>query len=105
MADRADIRYVVLLHHITPALLTKALVREHVQYLQELESQGLLQLCGPFPEDQGGMLILRVADERKAHQIAQADPFVAAKAQGYSLRRWELSHAQNGHLGVVAKSP
>ncbi len=96
-----DIRYVILLSHADPHLITEDLVRSHVAFLQRLEADGLLELCGPFPENAGGMVIVRVTDEDAARKIAEEDPFVASGAQTYELRRWELSHRENQHLGVA----
>ncbi|MBL4635899.1 MAG: hypothetical protein JKY56_18710 [Kofleriaceae bacterium] len=103
MIGDADIRYVVLLTHTQPARIDEELVRSHVAYLQQLEEKGLLELCGPFPENAGGMLVLRVANAEEAHSIAQADPFISSGAQSYMLRRWELSHQGNNHMGMGRK--
>jgi uncharacterized protein YciI len=100
-AAKEDIRYVVLLTHAKPELITEVLVRAHVSFLQELEARQTLELCGPFPEAAGGMLILRVSSEEKAREIAEADPFITSGAQRFEVRRWELSHAGNNHLGVA----
>ena len=97
-----DIRYVILLAHAQPSLMTEQLVRAHVAHLQRLENQNLLELCGPFPEDAGGMVILRVSSEDRAREIAEADPFVASGAERYELRRLELSHRGNEHLGMAS---
>lgn len=98
-----DVRYVLLLKHARPELLTEDLVRAHVAFLEKLDAENLLELCGPFPNNDGGMVIVRVAEEDKARKIAESDPFVKSGAETYELRRWELSHRGNRHLGVAAR--
>jgi uncharacterized protein YciI len=95
-----DVRYVYLLSHARPERFCEALVREHVAHLKRLEDQGLLELCGPFPDHAGGMVILRRCSEAQARAIAEADPFVTSGAETYELRRWELSHRGNQHMGI-----
>ncbi len=101
MIGDEDVRYVILLSHARPELITEQLVRAHVAHLQELEAKGLLELCGPFPDDRGGMVIVRVSNAEDARALAEADPFVSSGAESYQLRRWELSHAGNGHMGMA----
>ena len=100
MAHDEDIRYVIFLKHARPERMTESLVRAHVAHLEHLEAEEVLELCGPFPEDHGGMVVVRVATEDAARTIAEADPFVTSGAESYELRRWELSHAGNNHLGM-----
>jgi len=95
-----DVRYVYLLSHARPERLCEALVREHVAHLKRLEDRGQLELCGPFPQHAGGMVILRGCTEEQARAIAEADPFVTSGAETYELRRWELSHRGNRHMGL-----
>lgn len=97
----SDVRFVILLAHAQPHLITEELVRAHVAHLQELEDNNLLDLCGPFPDNAGGMVIVRVNTEDKARKIAENDPFVSSGADTYEVRRWELSHNGNHHLGVA----
>jgi flavin reductase (DIM6/NTAB) family NADH-FMN oxidoreductase RutF/uncharacterized protein YciI len=95
-----DVRWVYLLSQERPELFSEALVREHVAHLKRLEDDGLLELCGPFPEHAGGMVILRGCDEARARAIAEADPFVSSGAERYELRRWELSRRSIRHMGM-----
>ncbi|NOY90994.1 MAG: hypothetical protein GXP55_07245 [Deltaproteobacteria bacterium] len=95
-----DIRYVIQLSHARAELFSETLVRAHVAHLKRLESNGQLELAGPFTDAAGGMLILRVSSEDQARMIAEADPFVSSGAESYELRRWELSHRGNNHQGM-----
>ena len=50
-------RYVIFLDQIEGVETTEAHVREHVQFLKKLEDNEQLELCGPFTDYKGGMLI------------------------------------------------
>lgn len=93
-------RYVYLLSHARPERFDEALVRAHVAHLARLEDQGKLELCGPFPDHDGGMVILRCVSEEEARAIAEADPFVRSGAESYELRKLEVSCRDNNHLGM-----
>lgn len=73
-----------------------ALIQEHVQWLLQLERDGVLLLSGPLREgpDVGpgsGLTVLRVADEQEARRIADQDPFVRAGLRGFQVYRWQLN--------------
>ena len=51
-------RYVILLSR-TEAPFSEPLIRRHVEYLRELDRNGLLVLCGPFTDHPGGMVIIK----------------------------------------------
>jgi flavin reductase (DIM6/NTAB) family NADH-FMN oxidoreductase RutF/uncharacterized protein YciI len=93
-------RWVYLLSHAKPELFSPALVREHVAHLARLEDQGLLELCGPFGEGKGGMVILRGVDRARAQAIMEADPFVSSGCEHAELREWSLSSRDNRHMGM-----
>lgn len=93
-------RYVYLLKHAHPKRFSEDLIRAHVGHLKKLEEVGKLELCGPFPNHDGGMVILRGVTEEEAHVIAEADPFVSSGAETYELRKWELSCRENNHMGM-----
>ncbi len=93
-------RWVYLLSHAQPELFTQDLVRAHVAHLAALEDQGLLELCGPFGERKGGMVILRGVDREQAEAIMAADPFVSSGAEHAELREWALSSRDNRHMGM-----
>lgn len=70
-------------------------------HLARLEDEGLLDLCGPFTDQQGGMVILRGVDAARAQAIMAADPFVASGAEEGMLRELRLSSWDNRHMGVL----
>ncbi|MBN1630003.1 MAG: flavin reductase, partial [Thermoleophilia bacterium] len=93
-------RYVYLLTHARPELFNVQLVRDHVAHLKRLEDRGQLELCGPFPDHDGGMVILRGVSVEEAREIAEADPFISSGAETYELRKLEVSCRDNNHLGM-----
>ncbi len=95
-----DTRWVYLLSHARPELFTQELVRAHVAHLKALEEQGLLELCGPFGERKGGMVVLRGVTGEQAQAIMAADPFVSTGAEHAELRQWNLSSRDNSHMGM-----
>ncbi len=92
-------RYVIALSR-TDKPMTEALVRKHVAYLKQLDSQGRLVLCGPFQDHKGGMVIVRADSPEEAKAIAETDPFVREGAETCEVRAWELSCAENNHMGM-----
>lgn len=100
--DERDIRFVYFLTVVHRDLMDETLIRAHVAHLEALERDGVLELCGPFADGRGGMVMLRGVDEAAARRIAEGDPFVASGAESYELRRLTLSHRGNAHLGMSA---
>ena len=95
-----DARWVYTLTPVRPERIDRALVQAHVAHLARLEDEGVLELCGPFADHRGGMVILRGVDEARARASLAADPFVASGAEVGELREWLLSHRDNRHMGV-----
>lgn len=93
-------RYVILLSHARPELFSQDLVRAHVAHLKRLEDSGRLEICGPFSDHSGGMVILRAVSAEEARAIAEADPFVVSGTETYEIRRLELSCRANNHMGM-----
>ena len=94
------IRYAYFLNHAHPELFEEGLIRAHVAHLKRLEDRGQLELCGPFPDHNGGMVVLRGVSAEEAQAIAEADPFVSSGAESFELRRLEVSCRENNHLGM-----
>lgn len=94
------LRFAYFLSLARPERFDEALIRAHVAHLKDLEERGLLELCGPFPEHRGGMVILRGVTEAEARAIAAGDPFVTSGAETCEVRRLEVSCRENRHLGM-----
>lgn len=93
-------RYVYLLSHVRPEAFTPDLVRAHVEHLKGLEARGMLDLCGPFSDYKGGMVVVRASSRDEARAIAESDPFVASGAESFELRTLDISSAANAHMGA-----
>lgn len=50
---------------------------EHFYYMRDLHERGRILLAGPLGED-GGLVILRAADQAEADRVISADPAVMA---------------------------
>lgn len=94
-------RYVYLLTHARPELFCEKLVREHVAHLKRIEDAGALELCGPFADYPGGIVIVRASSLQEARAIAESDPFVTSGAETFELRTLELSCRANQHMGMA----
>ena len=97
-------RYVIMLDNIDRIETSQKIIKEHVQFLQKLETENKLELCGPFNDFPGGMLILKVETLAEAREIAHSDPFVKTGVRSMKLRTWELSCKENNHLGRGTKN-
>ncbi len=93
-------RWVYLLTHAKPELFEPGLIKAHVEHLKALEDEGVLELCGPFGEKKGGMVILRGVTRERAEAIMNADPFVSSGCEHAELREWAISSRDNGHMGM-----
>jgi len=93
------VRYCILLTH-TGKPFTESLVRAHVAHLKKLDGEGKLELCGPFKDYKGGMILIRARDYQDATAIAASDPFVTEGVETFEIRTLELSCEENNHLGM-----
>lgn len=100
MTENEFLRYVILLSVRPDQRPTEALIRAHVAHLKELDQQGKYVLGGPFQDYKGGMMIIKAASYEEAKRIAERDPFITEGYETYELRTWELSCAENNHLGM-----
>lgn len=93
-------QYVIFLDQIKGVKTTEAHIRDHVQFLKNLEDTGQLELCGPFIDHKGGMVIIKAESLDKAKEIAHSDPFVKSGVRSCEVRSWQLSCKENNHLGM-----
>jgi len=90
------IRYVILIDKLKE--YPKELIKEHVEYLKQIEQSGKLVMCGPFQDAKGGIIILKVDSLKEAKLIAAADPFTKGGFSAYKIRILRLSCKENNHL-------
>jgi len=74
---------------------------DHLQFMIELEKQGVLFASGPLagglPGD--GLSILRTASLEETKAIAARDPFVAKGLRSFEIREWTV---MEGSIGLKA---
>lgn len=78
--------------------LNEEIVKNHVEHLKELKSQGRLVLCGPFSDYPGGMVVFLAEDLAEATKIAEADPFIASGYKTFEIRTLEQANEENNYL-------
>jgi uncharacterized protein len=90
--------YVIFLTMNPGRSFTEELIQKHVAFLKELDDNGQLELCGPFTDYDGGMIVIRAASYEEAEEIAQSDPFVSSGTESYEIRTWKLANKTNHYL-------
>lgn len=63
-------------------------IMEHVQYMSSFLKDKTLLIGGPFPDDTGGMMIIRAESKEAAESIAFRDPAVKNELLKVSVRPW-----------------
>jgi uncharacterized protein len=71
----------------------------HLQYMIDLERQGVLFASGPFDGGTAGdgLTILRTESLEQTREIAERDPFVIKGLRTFQVREWML---MEGSLGL-----
>jgi len=91
------LRFVLLLKNVKK--LNPELINEHVAYMKSLNEKGVLELCGPFVDDQqGGMVVVKAANMEEAKKIAESDPFIKKGFDTYEIRQWLIGSKENDFL-------
>ena len=78
--------------------LNEELIKEHVEHLKSLKSQGKLVLCGPFSDYPGGMVVYLADNLEEATSIAMADPFISSGCKTFEIRTLEVANEENNYL-------
>lgn len=63
---------------------------EHGYYMQKLLKEGKLLLAGPFPDNSGAQIILKVGDENEVKEIINHDPAVIKNIFSYEFKIWDV---------------
>lgn len=81
----------------------KAILPDHLSYIQSLEVSGQLLMAGPMSDETGeemqgaGMLVLRAGSMDEARALASNDPMHSTGARSFTVRRWLVNE---GSLSV-----
>ena len=79
--------------------LEDTLLKAHIAHLKKLSHAGNLIVCGPFTDDQGGMLVIEARSEEDVVAMLQADPFIQEKYyQSYSITEFYKADESNQYL-------
>lgn len=95
--ERGALAFEVFVAESTPQKTpdeVKAVLSDHLAYIQGLEKHGQLVMAGPLSDETGdemqgaGMLILRASSMQEARDLAENDPMHVSGARTFKLRRW-----------------
>ena len=92
------LRYFIFLNQAGGRALTPEVTAAHVAHLRRLDSEGRLEICGPFIDFAGGVVVVDARSLEEAHQIAVSDPFVNQGFRTYEIRTMKWSREENNHL-------
>jgi uncharacterized protein len=80
-------------------------VADHLEYMNELESQGKLFASGPFIQEGvlvgDGLTILQISTLEVAHALMSAEPLIKRGLREFDLRPWEL---REGRMMITLNS-
>lgn len=80
--------------------VTKAVITRHVENLRKLDTEGKLELCGPFKGYPGvaGMVIFKTATYEEAEELCKQEPLVAEGFATYQLASLQVADKTNNYL-------
>lgn len=80
--------------------VTKAVITRHVENLRKLDTEGKLELCGPFKGYPGvaGMVIFKTATYEEAEALCKQEPLVAEGFATYQLASLQVADKTNNYL-------
>ena len=88
--------FVVFLENVSRP--TPDAIARHVAHLRALDDRGVLVVCGPFADGDGGLVCLPVQDEAAARAVAESDPFVAKGFKRFRVRELTRATRDNDYL-------
>jgi hypothetical protein len=96
LPDAARVQlWVVLWTPLRPWAEIEPLLRDHLRYLVDLESRGMVFASGPFGDSGGarpgaGMTVLRAGSREEAAALAGTDPLALAGLRSFVLHPWSV---------------
>lgn len=72
------------------AALSQQFRAQHLQFLDDRRSEGLLHANGRFVDGAGGLVIYRAQTFEEVEAWVKRDPFVAEGARGYEIHEWDI---------------
>ncbi len=79
-----------------PIAAMGATLKDHLEWLSDLEARGVLFASGPFRDEHGnwggdGMAIVRAGSLAEAEALAASEPFHKAGLRRNQVRGWQLN--------------
>ncbi|MDZ4261654.1 MAG: YciI family protein [Pseudomonadota bacterium] len=65
------------------------IIEPHMQYLEKLREQGVLELAGPFADKTGGAYLVAAENLEAAQAIALKDPFHTSGSFVLTVYEWQ----------------
>lgn len=81
------ILYPAILKTIDPKK-DEEILQTHLDYLNNLISQGKVFAKGPFTDHSGGLVIFKVDTFEEAKDLIENDPVIINKSRSYELKEW-----------------
>ena len=80
--------------------VTKAVITRHVENLKKLDSDGKIEICGPFKGYPGvaGMVIFKAGSREEAEELCKLEPLVAEGYATYTLAALQVADRDNNYL-------
>ncbi len=63
-------------------------LRAHLDYMHQLQRDGVLMYGGPFLDNSGGLVILQAENQEEAEQMIAKDPAVISNIFQYEVHEW-----------------
>jgi len=92
------LRYFIFLFEKGGKPLNPEVVSRHIEHLRGLDREGRLEICGPFIDFAGGVVVVDAVTIEEADQIAKSDPFVSEGYRTYKIQTMKWSREENNHL-------
>jgi uncharacterized protein YciI len=80
--------------------MMESLMRNHVEHMRALHSQGVLFMCGPLKSnDHKGLLIFEAGSLEETESYVLKDPLIVHKCYAsYHIYEWIVANEENNYL-------
>lgn len=65
-------------------------LKAHGQYMKKLFDDGALLMAGPYSDNEGALILLKVKTRREATDLMNNDPAVQSKTFKAALHEWKV---------------
>jgi len=97
--------FLVIFSRKNKGKLTQEMLEGHIAFLKKLKHLGYLIVCGPFIDNERGMIVLKCADKELATQLINEDPFVKKKYYAhYEITEFMEAKEENSWLASEPQS-